>query len=74
MKNWEFGKVTENSITLDEKISDMMGIVEGGCVYSTLFEYTNDDTKRYDLILSMYPQENYRTPILFFNLPGSDKS
>lgn len=75
MKNWEFGKVTENSITLDEKISDMMGIVEGGCVYSTLFEYTNDDTKRYDLILSMYPQENYRTltniTLYMKDVPGS---
>lgn len=75
MKNWEFGKVTENSITLDEKMSDMMGIVEGGCVYSTLFEYTNDCTKKYELILSMYPQENYRTltniTLYMKDIPGS---
>ena len=61
MKNWEFGKVTGSEITIDEKFSDMMGMVEGGCVYSTLFEHNDDGPKRYELILSMYPQENYRT-------------
>lgn len=46
---------------IDDKLSDMMGIVDGGCIYSTLFEYTDDGPKKYELILSMYPQENYRT-------------
>lgn len=61
MKNWEFSTVKDTKIVLDKRMSDMMGIVEGGFVYSTLFEYLDDGPKKYELLLSMYPQENYRT-------------
>jgi len=61
MKNWEFSKVSGSKIMIDDKLSDMMGLVDGGCIYSTLFEYVGEGPKRYELILSMYPQENYRT-------------
>ncbi len=61
MKNWEFSKVKGTKIILDDRMSDMMGIVENGFVYSTLFEYLDDGPKKYELLLSMYPQENYRT-------------
>ena len=61
MKNWEFSKVNGNRIMIDDRLSDMMGLVDGGCIYSTLFEYVGEGPKRYELILSMYPQENYRT-------------
>ena len=75
MKNWEFGKVTGSEIEIDERLSDMMGIVEGGCVYSTLFEYNDDGPKKYEVILSMYPQENYRTltniTLYMKDVPGS---
>ena len=75
MKNWEFGKITGNGIVIDERMSDMMGMVEGGCVYSTLFEYGDDGPKKYELILSMYPQENYRTltniTLYMKDVPGS---
>ena len=75
MKNWEFGKIQGNEIAIDERLSDMMGIVEGGCVYSTLFEYTDEGPKKYELILSMYPQENYRTltniTLYMKDVPGS---
>lgn len=75
MKNWEFGKVQGNKIAIDERLSDMMGIVEGGYVYSTLFEYTDEGPKKYELILSMYPQENYRTltniTLYMKDVPGS---
>ena len=75
MKNWEFGKIKGNEIAIDERLSDMMGIVEGGYVYSTLFEYTDEGPKKYELILSMYPQENYRTltniTLYMKDVPGS---
>ena len=75
MKNWEFGTVQGNKIAIDERLSDMMGIVEGGYVYSTLFEYTDEGPKKYELILSMYPQENYRTltniTLYMKDVPGS---
>ena len=61
MKNWEFSKVSGSRIMIDDKLSDMMGLVDGGYIYSTLFEYVGEGPKRYELILSMYPQENYRT-------------
>ena len=61
MKNWEFSKVNGSKIMIDDKLSDMMGLVDGGYIYSTLFEYVGEGPKRYELILSMYPQENYRT-------------
>ena len=61
MKNWEFSKVNGTKIMLDDRMSDMMGIVEGGFVYSTLFEYVDKGPKKYELLLSMFPQENYRT-------------
>lgn len=75
MKNWEFGKIQGSEIAIDERLSDMMGIVEGGYVYSTLFEYTDKGPKKYELILSMYPQENYRTltniTLYMKDVPGS---
>lgn len=61
MKNWEFSKVNGSRIMIDDRLSDMMGLVDGGYIYSTLFEYVGEGPKRYELILSMYPQENYRT-------------
>lgn len=75
MKNWEFGKVTGSEISIDDRLSDMMGIVEGGCVYSTLFEYNDEGPKKYEVILSMFPQENYRTltniTLYMKDVPGS---
>ncbi|MBO4552708.1 MAG: ACT domain protein [Candidatus Methanomethylophilaceae archaeon] len=61
MKNWEFSIVNGSKIMIDNRLSDMMGLVDGGYIYSTLFEYVGEGPKRYELILSMYPQENYRT-------------
>lgn len=61
MKNWEFGKVEDGAIRIDERFADTMGLVEGGYVYSTLFKHSDVSSKEYELILSMYPQENYRT-------------
>ncbi len=75
MKNWEFSKVTGSEIAIDDRLSDMMGIVEGGCVYSTLFGYNDEGPKKYEVILSMYPQENYRTltniTLYMKDVPGS---
>ena len=42
MKNWEFSKVSGSKIMIDDKLSDMMGLVDGGCIYSTLFEYVGE--------------------------------
>ena len=61
MKSWEFTKIENNRIKIDSWLSDAMGLVDGGCVYSTLFKYPEAGPKRYELILSMYPQENFRT-------------
>ncbi len=61
MKSWKFTKVENNTIAIDEWITDAMGLVEGGYIYSTLFKYPQAGCKRYELILTMYPQENFRT-------------
>lgn len=61
MKNWGFTKVKGTKIEIGNRLSDMMGLVEDGFVYSTLFEYLDEGPKKYEFILSMYPQENYRT-------------
>ena len=61
MKIWEFTKVDSSSIKVDNWMSETMGIVEGGCVYSTLFKHPEQGPKDYEIILSMFPQENYRT-------------
>lgn len=75
MKNWEFGKVSGSGIAIGEKTADTMGMVEGGYVYSTLFGYNDDGPKKYELLLSMYPQENYRTltniTLYLKDVPGS---
>ena len=75
MKNWEFSKVNGSKIMIDDRLSDMMGLVDGGYIYSTLFEYVGEGPKRYELILSMYPQENYRTltniTLYMKDVPGS---
>ena len=61
MKTWEFARVDGSRIKISERLADAMGLVDGGFVYSTLFEYSDKGPKEYELILSMYPQENYRT-------------
>jgi ACT domain-containing protein len=60
MKTWEFTKITDNKIRIDKWLADVMGLVEGGYIYSSLFKHPEKGPKRYELILSMYPQENFR--------------
>lgn len=75
MKSWEFTEVKDNKIKIDRWLSSIMGLVEGGYVYSTLFKYPEKGPKRYELILSMYPQENFRTltqiNVYMEDVPGS---
>ncbi len=75
MKFWEFAKVKGTKIRVDQWLSDTMGLVDGGCVYSTLFRYPAEGPKDYEIILSMFPQENYRTlthiTIYMKDVPGS---
>lgn len=75
MKIWEFAKVNGSSIKVDNWMSDTMGLVDGGCVYSTLFKHPAQGPKDYEIILSMFPQENYRTlthiTMYLDDVPGS---
>lgn len=75
MKIWEFAKVNGSSIKVDTWMSDILGLVEGGCVYSTLFKHPEAGPKDYEIILSMFPQENYRTlthiTMYLDDVPGS---
>ena len=75
MKFWEFAKVKDTKIRVDRWLSDSMGLVDDGCVYSTLFRYPAEGPKDYEIILSMFPQENYRTLIhitmYMKDVPGS---
>ena len=56
-------------------MSETMGLVDGGCVYSTLFKHPSSGPKDYEIILSMFPQENYRTlthiTMYLDDVPGS---
>ena len=75
MKIWEFAKVNGSSIKVDSWMSDTMGLVDGGCVYSTLFKHPAAGPKDYEIILSVFPQENYRTlthiTMYLDDVPGS---
>ena len=75
MKIREFAKVDGSSIKVDNWISDTIGIVDGGCVYSTLFKHPAHGPKDYEIMLSMFPQENYRTlthiTMYMDDVPGS---
>ncbi|MDC7951543.1 ACT domain protein [Methanomassiliicoccaceae archaeon COG_1] len=75
MKSWEFTRVEGGKIRIDGWLADSMGLVDGGYVYSTLFKYPEQGPKRYELILSMYPQENFRTlahvTVFADDVPGS---
>ena len=75
MKIWEFAKVNGSSIKVDNWMSETMGLVDGGCVYSTLFKHPSSGPKDYEIILSMFPQENYRTlthiTMYLDDVPGS---
>ena len=61
MKIWEFAKVNGSSIKVDSWMSDTMGLVDGGCVYSTLFKHPAAGPKDYEIILSVFPQETSMT-------------
>ncbi|MBP6021032.1 MAG: ACT domain protein [Candidatus Methanomethylophilaceae archaeon] len=75
MKSWEFTQVRDNKIKIDKWLSGIMGLMEGGFVYSTLFKYPDKGPKRYELLISMYPQENFRTlsqiNVYMEDIPGS---
>ncbi|MDR1691101.1 MAG: ACT domain protein [Candidatus Methanoplasma sp.] len=75
MKNWEFTKIENNKIRMDKRLTDIMGLVDGGYIYSSLFKYPDKGPKRYELILSMYPQENFRAlthiDVYMEDVPGS---
>ncbi len=75
MKSWDFTKIQGSHIRLNDWFADAMGISEGGFVYSTLFKHPEGGPKDYELILSMYPQENFRTlariTIYADDVPGS---
>ena len=75
MKIWEFAKVNGSSIKVDSWMSDTMGLVDGGYVYSTLFKHPAEGPKDYEIILSVFPQENYRTlthiTMYLDDVPGS---
>ncbi|MDR0309208.1 MAG: ACT domain protein, partial [Candidatus Methanoplasma sp.] len=75
MKNWEFTKIENNTIRIDKWLTAVMGLVEGGYIYSSLFKYPDKGPKRYELILSMYPQENFRTlthiDVYMEDIPGA---
>ncbi|MDR3205912.1 MAG: ACT domain protein [Candidatus Methanoplasma sp.] len=61
MRSWEFTKVEDGRIRIDKWMAETMGLVEGGYIYSSLFKYPDKGPKRYELLLSMFPQENFRT-------------
>lgn len=75
MKSWEFTQIRDNKIKIDRWLSGIMGLMEGGFVYSTLFKYPDKGPKRYELLVSMYPQENFRTlsqiNVYMEDIPGS---
>ena len=75
MKIWEFTKVNGSSIKVDNWMSDTMGLVDDGFVYSTLFKHPSEGPKDYEIILSVFPQENYRTlthiTMYLDDVPGS---
>lgn len=61
MKCWEFVKVKGNRVHIGDWVANSLGLVDGGYVYSTLFKYPDQGPKMYELILSIYPQDNFRT-------------
>jgi len=75
MKVWEFVKVADSKVKIDVGLSESIGLVDGGFVYSTLFEHRGGGAKEYELILSAFPQENYRTlthlTIYMEDVPGA---
>lgn len=75
MKMWDFRKLRGSRVVIDKDISEAIGLVNGSQVYSTLFRYEQDGPKKYELILSTYAPENYRTlsQITFYmrDVPGA---
>jgi len=75
MKVWEFVKVCGSNVCIDGRLRQAIGLEDGGYIYSTLFEYKGEGGKEYELILSSFPQENYRTlthvTIYMRDVPGA---
>ncbi|MDR0777939.1 MAG: ACT domain protein [Methanomassiliicoccaceae archaeon] len=75
MKGWDFVRVRGSKVQIDERLTGAIGLLDGGYVYSTLFAYEGDSAKEYELILSAFPQENYRTlthvTIYMRDVPGA---
>ena len=61
MRLWDFDRVTDGKVRIKDSIGRPIGLVEGSQVYSAMFKYEHDGQKSYEIVLSTFGPDNYRT-------------
>jgi len=60
MRLWDFGRLHGNKVKISEKLGRPLGLVDGSQVFSTVFRYSYNGSKSYEIVLSTFGPENYR--------------
>jgi len=60
MRLWDFGRLKGNKVRISEKLGRPLGLVDGSQVFSTVFRYSYNGSRSYEIVLSTFGPENYR--------------
>ncbi|HUV23961.1 MAG TPA: hypothetical protein VMW26_00875 [Methanomassiliicoccales archaeon] len=60
MRLWDFGRLHGNKVKISDELGSPLGLVDGSQVFSTVFRYSYNGSKSYEIVLSTFGPENYR--------------
>ena len=61
MRLWDFDRIENGRVRIRDQIGRPIGLVEGSQVYSAMFRYEHDGRRSYEIVLSAFGPDNYRT-------------
>lgn len=60
MKLWHFGRMVSGRIMISSRIGELLGLVDGSEVFSSMFKYEVGEKEACEIVLSPFGPENYR--------------
>ncbi|UCE91135.1 MAG: hypothetical protein JSV90_06860 [Methanobacteriota archaeon] len=60
MRLWHFGRMMSGKVEISSKIGELLGLVDGSEVFSSMFKYEVEGKEACEIVLSPFGPENYR--------------
>jgi len=60
MKLWDFKYMRNGKISIGNKITEPLGLLDESEVFTTMFKYESDDKASFEAVVSPFGPENYR--------------